>query len=337
MLFPEKKVLLSNLDNLAGARVLVLGDIMLDHFIFGAVSRISPEAPVPVVHVQEEKYYLGGAGNVLNNIHALGGQSHYLGVIGDSDRGTCVQDLVDTIQCAHTFVNASDRLTTKKTRIIAETQQVVRYDHESNAALPDSVKAELVSRIYDLVPQFDVVIVSDYGKGVINGDTLGALHQAVADTNREVQILIDPKTCNFPLYSGSFLMTPNAKEACEGLGLSQDALESDLDRVGFGLMEKYRSTQMLVTLGKQGMALFGPGKVKHIIPTFARSVFDVTGAGDTVISMIGLSLAAGNSLLSSCLLANYAAGIVVGRVGTATASIQDVRQSILELHVELEA
>lgn len=336
MLFPEKHTLLSDLDNLAGARVLVLGDIMLDHFIFGSVNRISPEAPVPVVHVQEEQYYLGGAGNVLNNIHALGGNSHFLGVIGHSDRADRVQGLVDAIHCAHTFVKASDRLTTKKTRIIAETQQVVRYDHESNAPLADSVNTELVSKIYYLVPQYDVVIVSDYGKGVINGETLAALRRAVTESNSEVKVLIDPKTCNYPLYSGSYLMTPNAKEACEGLGIPLESIESDLDRVGFGLMDRYRSTQVLVTLGKKGMALFGPGDTKHVIPTFARSVFDVTGAGDTVISMIGLSLAAGNSLISSCLLANYAAGIVVGRVGTATASVQDVRQSIQELHVELE-
>lgn len=326
MITPEQDALLTAL---AGKRVMIVGDAMLDHYTFGQVTRISPEAPVPVVEVISEEYVLGGAGNVARNINALGGRATMLGVIGDDRDGETLAGLLDAHAIDTVLVHDDRRRTTRKTRIIAQNQQIVRVDRENAEPLSQKVVEELLEFIHNHGQQHDIVIVSDYGKGVITSPVMDALRSLTRPDGRKPRILVDPKPQNYDLYHNVDILTPNTKEAGEGAGIAC-TWPNGPAAVGKALFQRLNCRDLLITLGAHGMALFeGSTRARHI-PTFARTVFDVTGAGDTVIATLALGLAAGGSLMEAAMLANHAAGIVVAQVGAATPTLEGLREAVEE-------
>ncbi|MBU1228386.1 MAG: D-glycero-beta-D-manno-heptose-7-phosphate kinase [Proteobacteria bacterium] len=323
-------------DRLAGRRVMIVGDVMLDHYTFGTVTRISPEAPVPVLQVSDEQYRLGGAGNVARNIVALGGQALIIGVIGSDQDGHVLTGLLKDAGVQTDLVQDDRRRTTRKTRIIAQNQQIVRVDREHTETLSKAVVGALLEKVAAHAQTHDIVVVSDYGKGVVTRALMDALRALTGPSRVRPRILVDPKPVNYDLYKDVDILTPNAKEASEGAGRSATGPDGPLPAAA-ELFKRLNCAQLLITLGAQGMALFeGPEKAR-LIPTFARKVFDVTGAGDTVIATLALALAAGADLLSAAVLANHAAGIVVAQVGAATASVEALREAINknpDMHIE---
>ncbi len=319
--------LLPLIERLRGRRVMIVGDVMLDHYTFGTVSRISPEAPVPVVEVNDEHYLLGGAGNVARNIVALGGEATMIGVIGDDADGRTLTGLLDQAQVRTDLVRDDRRRTTRKTRIIAQNQQIVRVDREHTGELSQDVVGALLEKLANNGQHHDIIIVSDYGKGVIIKEVMQALRAIRQQRGPQAKILVDPKPVNYDLYAGVDILTPNAKEASEGAGLPCQGDDGPA-KVGRELFRRLGCQSLLITLGARGMALF-PGPDSGVrIPTFARKVFDVTGAGDTVIATLALALAAGADLLEASVLANHAAGIVVAQVGAATPTPEGLRDAI---------
>lgn len=336
----NKKLVVYNMSNemmlkaigaLSGQKVMIIGDLMLDHYLIGGVDRISPEAPVPVVQVKEESFLLGGAGNVAGNIASLGGEPLLVSAIGGSDEdGAVVDSLCKKAQLTTHLVRDPERPTTKKTRIIAHNQQVVRVDHELSAPLNQAQLDDLFNYLQATISEYPVIILSDYGKGFISQEFMGRFMDMVGTCAPRPKVLVDPKTVNYDLYRGVDLLTPNTKEAGEGAGFPVVDRESVI-RGGHALFDRLECANLLITMGGDGMALFeGESSIRQI-PTFARKVFDVTGAGDTVIATIALALSGGCDLLTACTLANYAAGVVVAQVGAATATQQDIRDAINEL------
>lgn len=325
------EMMLEAIDTLSGQKVMIIGDLMLDHYLIGGVDRISPEAPVPVVRVEEESFLLGGAGNVAGNIASLGGEPLLVSTIGGSDEdGAVVDRLCKQAQLTTHLVRDPARPTTKKTRIIAHNQQVVRVDHELSAPLGAEQMDELFNYLQATLSDYPVVILSDYGKGFISQEFMTRFMAMVDACERRPMVLVDPKTVNYDLYQGVDLLTPNTKEAGEGAGFPVTDRESVI-RGGRALFGRLKCKNLLITMGGDGMALFeGESSIRHI-PTFARKVFDVTGAGDTVIATIALALSAGCDLLTACTLANYAAGVVVAQIGAATALPADLREAMDEL------
>jgi len=308
-------------------RLLVVGDVMLDEFLWGRVARISPEAPVPVVQVERESFHVGGAGNVAVNARALGAEVVLAGVAGRDDAGDRLAEaLADAgIECAiHT---PEDRPTTVKTRIVAHHQQVVRADREHTRDLAGRDEDAVIRSAVAALPRCDAVIVSDYEKGVV---TSGLVRALVSKARRHrIPLLVDPKVSHLRRYRGATLVTPNQQEAALGAGHRIESGE-DLRSVGKRLLALLRCQALLITRGEHGMALFETGRRALEIPTAAREVFDVTGAGDTVIATLGLTLAAGAGLPVAAALANHAAGVVVGKLGTATVSADELQAAVGE-------
>ena len=297
-------------------KLLVIGDLMIDEYLWGDVERISAEAPVQVVSVTHEEDNLGGSGNVVNNLVALGAQVSAAGVVGAGAGGNLVFEKfkklgVDT----RGVIQDSGRPTTRKTRVIAGHQHVLRIDRETKKDISPPVLKALVQRSNEIIPEVDVVLVSDYGKGVI---TKSLLKQLIATAKAHGRIIIaDPNGLDFTKYSGVNILTPNKKEA--GLAQGIEIIdESTLLEVGAGILEKTGIDKVLITLGKDGMVLIENHKPPYKIKAEARQIYDVSGAGDTVIASLGLGLASGLSLEKAVMLANTAAGLVVGKVGTAT-------------------
>ena len=318
----------ASLSALEGARVLVIGDVMLDIYLSGDARRISPEAPVPVVRIEQTLRLLGGAGNVALNIAALGGKATLVGVVGADPEGQLLENMLHESRVDSRLLVGEDRPTTRKTRVLARHQQMLRLDQESSADILPELRTRIWNEIAALLPRHDIVVISDYGKGVVGGRLLAGLDGAGK------KILIDPKPEHKNFYRHAFLMTPNTKETEELSGLPAVSRE-EIIAAGSALRTLPDIKNVLTTLGEDGMALFSEtGEVIHV-STAARQVFDVTGAGDTVIATIALALASGCPLLPSCILANYAAGIVVGKVGAATASVEELRQAIREAPPEL--
>ncbi len=297
------------------SKVLVVGDLILDEFIWGNVSRISPEAPVPVVWVESENFMPGGASNVANNIRSLGGEVYLVGAVGDDARGEVLQGLLrkNGVHCDGIFVDKT-RPTTQKTRVIAHHQQVVRIDREQLKPIPDSVLKQITGYIHEQIDEVDAVIIEDYGKGVI---VPGLVQSIVKDAKKRSKIItVDPKETHFSYYRGVTTLTPNHHEAaaCVGFKIKDEAT---LEKAGREMMRRLRSESVIITLGENGMAIFESGKKMVKIPTVAQEVFDVSGAGDTVISALTLALAGGASTIDAAHISNCAAGIVVGKVGVA--------------------
>jgi D-glycero-beta-D-manno-heptose-7-phosphate kinase len=325
----DSKRLTTYIDRFSTARVLVVGDIVLDHYIWGKVSRISPEAPVPVVNVTRESLLLGGATNVVNNIHGLGGHVSVCGVIGQDDAGKQLLHLLrkQGIRTEGLIIDSA-RPTTIKTRVIAHSQQVVRFDRESK----ERIERDLHRRIFDYVGQrlregLDAIVLSDYCKGVV---TSGLVRDIVRLAKKHsVIVTVDPKINHFGMYSGVTILTPNIMEASMGSKIEIDN-EQTLHKAGNLLLKRLKCDAVLITRGEQGMTLFEHiGRVTHI-PTVAREVFDVTGAGDTVISTLTLAMASGASMVDAARISNYAAGIVVGVVGTSVVEPDELKQRIIQ-------
>jgi len=325
----EAKKLSKIIDRFPKTRVLVVGDVMMDHYIWGSVSRISPEAPVPVVNVTRETVLLGAAANVVNNIRALGGEAGICGVIGRDDAGKQLQHLLHAREIpTDGLIVDPGRTTTIKTRVIAHHQQVVRFDRETR----DGISRETHRRIFDHVAEragsgLDAIVISDYCKGVVTKDLVRDIVRLAR--KRGIIVSVDPKVSHFGIYSGVTVLTPNTKEASLGAKIEIED-DASLRRAGKGLLARLACDAVLITRGEHGMSLFEKGgRITHI-PTVASEVFDVTGAGDTVISALTLAMAAGAKIADAAKIANYAAGIVVGVVGTATVSPLQLKQRITE-------
>lgn len=304
------------LNHFSGKTILVIGDVMLDEFIWGKVRRISPEAPVPVVEVMDETYRLGGSGNVAANIQELGGKAIPLGVVGRDSASDRIGELLDKAGIETYGLVRTDRRTTVKTRILAHSQQVVRTDRESKKPVSAEINSDLASLFTQLLPNADAVIVSDYDKGVVNRELMTTILPKARQ--RGIQVFLDPKVHHADYYRPITLITPNHHEAELLSGLAIDT-EGALEEAGRRLLQKFDCEYVLVTRGEEGMSLFDSSGSHHL-PTFAREVFDVTGAGDTVIAALALARTGGATMQESAVLANHAAGIVVGKVGTATVS-----------------
>ncbi len=303
----------------AGRRVAVLGDVMLDHYLWGRVERISPEAPVPVVEVERETWSLGGAGNVAANLRSLGGHPVLFGVAGADESGGALRaELERRAVDVATLVEDAGRPTTVKTRIIAHSQQVVRADRESRADVAGAGLARLTAAIERELPRCEALIISDYGKGVIHPGTL-EIALALA-RGAGIPVCVDPKESHIDSYRGVSILTPNQHEAgwVQGRRIVDDA---SLLEVGWGLQHRLDAEAVLVTRGADGMSLFERGGRYTHLGTAAREVYDVTGAGDTVVSVVAIALAAGADYPAACQLANHAAGVVIREVGTATCTV----------------
>src|SRR5262245_63910427 len=313
---------------LAGRRIVVWGDLMVDRYLWGRVDRISPEAPVPVVEIERESFALGGAGNVAANLAALGAKPVLVGVVGkDADGDQLVEALAARGIETGPIARDPARPTTVKTRIIAHQQQVVRADREARAEFNGALAEGATRALVHEIERADGLIVSDYGKGVI---TAAALSTALpAAFRRGIHVSVDPKESHIDAYLGVSILTPNQHEAGGVMGrrIVDDASLMD---VGWGLLERVQSKALLITRGPGGMSLFEQGGRHTHLPTVAREVFDVTGAGDTVVSVVALALAAGASFVDACALANHAAGIVIREVGTASCTPESLLASLAE-------
>jgi D-glycero-beta-D-manno-heptose-7-phosphate kinase len=320
--------LIRYIDGFPKTTVLVLGDIIMDEYIWGDVSRISPEAPVPVVDVRQETKMLGGAANVVNNIATLGGRAILCGVVGHDRTGDEIIRKVEELSLpTGGIVKVSGRPTTIKTRIVAQSQQVVRFDRESRKPVGEGDVIKLLSFIESAKERIHAVVVSDYDKGVVSPELMEGL-KAICRGSR-VLLGVDPKPNHFDHYRGIDVITPNHHEA-GAFSRTRITDRESLVQAGARMLEKLECRSVLITQGKEGMTLFEKkGDITHI-PTVAQKVFDVTGAGDTVISAFCLGLAAGMDLKSAAAIANFAAGIVVGEVGTSAVNAQDLKQVISE-------
>lgn len=322
----ERKRFLEIIKFFQEARILVIGDFILDQFIWGKVERISPEAPVPVVNVQRESYMPGGSLNVANNIHSLGGAVYPCGVLGRDREGRMLVKVIrsEGIDTGG-IVYDSARPTSLKTRVIAHSQQVVRFDREKDGDISAEDCRRMIKFVKHKLQEIDVVILEDYGKGVIQPRLLKEIVGLAKKMKKPV--LVDPKEKNFSFYSGVTAVTPNRKEAYAAYDY-RGSEKPSLDEVGRGLISKWKCQAVLVTLGEDGMALYEKKGAPTKIPTAAREVYDVSGAGDTVIAVFGLALAAGAKMREAAMLSNLAAGIVVGKIGTATITPEELRDAV---------
>jgi D-beta-D-heptose 7-phosphate kinase/D-beta-D-heptose 1-phosphate adenosyltransferase len=303
-------------------RVLVVGDVMLDHYVWGACDRVSPEAPVQVVRVSRETQSLGGAGNVVANLAALGAETDFVGIVG---RDLARDQLVSALWACHArtegLVENDARPTTVKKRIIAGAQQIARVDYEDATPIGTELEDEVLAAALARIPAAKVVVLSDYGKGVMTERVTSRIIQAARGVG--VPVLVDPKGRDYAKYRGASLITPNRKEAAAAVGRALPTRDAIID-AGRELRDSLALDACLITLSEAGMALFQERR-ETFLPTEAREVFDVTGAGDTVIASIAFMVAHGRTLLEACRLANAAAGIVVGKVGSATVSLDELR------------
>ncbi len=312
------------LTSLRDRYVLVLGDVMLDEFVWGDVTRISPEAPVPVVDVRRESLHLGGAANVLANLVALGARGSVVGVVGKDGPGerlqTGVRELGSLDGC---LITDDTRPSTTKTRIIAHSQLVVRADRESRVPVSAKTEDQIISRLKEALKQADAFVVSDYDKGVV---TPRILSEFLPLAYEQVPVLIDPKLRNFSSYRPATLVTPNHLEALR-MSDSEDHSDNGSHHAAKVIREKLGCDAVLITRGDRGMMLLEGDAKPVYVKTAAREVYDVTGAGDTVIAALASALAAGTTMLEAATLANHAAGIVVGKVGTATATAAELLET----------
>lgn len=308
--------------NFNKAKVLVVGDLILDEFLWGDVSRISPEAPVPVVWVKKESYMPGGASNVANNLRSLGANVRLVGIIGNDERGAVLKGELEQKGIDTSGILTDDsRPTILKTRVVAQHQQVVRIDKESTDGLGSGLIKKLTGYIESVIDDIDALIIEDYGKGAITPSLLTAIVPFARRRNKIISV--DPKEEHFRYYRGISVITPNNHEAAKAVGFEIKD-EATLKKAGEALLKKLGCRIALITLGENGMAVFQKGKPMKHIPTVAQEVFDVSGAGDTVIASYTLSLVAGAGPIESAYIANYAAGIVVGKVGIAVVTPEEL-------------
>lgn len=304
-------------------KILVVGDLILDHYIWGRVNRISPEAPVPVVEVTRESLMLGGAANVAHNVVSLGGKAAVVGINGKDIAGEAITDMLtqEGVNCEGIFV--SNRPTTVKTRVIAHNQQVVRFDREDTKYVEGKTLEGVIDYVNSIYSDYDAIIISDYKKGMISSQLIKNILKSTktkksGKAGTGMFVAVDPKVGHFNFYKGVSLITPNVMEASIGSGVEIKD-EKSLLKAGRVLLNKLGCRAVLITRGEQGMSLFEKNRVAHI-PTVARKVYDVTGAGDTVISAFALAHVSGATMEQAAEIANHAAGVVVAEVGTAVAT-----------------
>ncbi len=314
------------LGRFSAARVLIAGDVMLDEYLWGTVARISPEAPIPVVDVQRVTYVPGGAGNVAANIAGLGGKVTLLGIVGADEAGARLREALTERHISHVLCDDTTRPTTLKTRVVAHNQQVVRVDREHRAALGEETAHRLLATARQCLADCDILLLSDYDKGVLAPPVTAGLIALARAASRPV--FVDPKGPNYAKYRGATLLTPNVVEASRAARI-EIADEETLVQAARRLVEQVACQALLVTWGERGMWLCQPaGPAIHLEPQ-AREVFDVTGAGDTVVGVLSLGVAAGLALQDAARVANHAAGVVVGKVGTATLTLEELRSALV--------
>lgn len=308
-----------------GKRIMVVGDLMLDHYIRGKVDRISPEAPVPVVEVQNEEYRLGGAANVALNIRSLSSEPILVGVVGDDKHAQIMRDILSQngIDDFGLFVDRG-RPTTVKTRINAVNQQIVRLDYESRADIAGELQSSISSWIREQIPSCSALIIEDYNKGLLSSAMISDLIKLAATF--DVPVAVDPKHRHFFDYSGVCIFKPNFQEMQKNLGQSFET-EDEFFAAAYALKERINATYMVVTRGSKGLYVFTQNNAPLHIPTFAKEVYDVSGAGDTVISVLSLAIASGCDIHTAATIANHAAGVVCGKLGTATVNAEEIIQS----------
>lgn len=330
MSLPSASKLKNTVRRFTGKKILVLGDIMLDHYVRGNVSRISPEAPVPVVHVLKENYVPGGGGNVAGNLASLGADVSLISVVGTDEGGMkLLRTMTDRGIDVSGVLRDETRPTTEKTRVIAEHQQVVRFDRESSSTLPAAMQLQCLKNLQKRLEKCDAVLLSDYGKGVLSSVNLQGVIENCS--RKRIPVCVDPKVEHFRRYRKVTCITPNTLEACSGMGVQVRSDREHIEKLGEKILRVLRCESVLITQGEHGMTLFEAAarrpRILHI-PTRAREVFDVTGAGDTVISVLALSLASGATLSEAAILSNFAAGVVVGKLGTATLTQAELAENI---------
>ena len=306
---------------------MVLGDVMLDEFIWGDVTRVSPEAPVPVVNIRRESTRLGGAANVVANVTALGAKANVIGVVGNDAAAEKLREGLSKnggVQIDDTLIGDNHRPTTIKIRIIAHNQMVVRADREQRAPVNGQVEAQIINAAKTAIENAQALVISDYDKGVV---TPRILAEVLPLAYGRIPVLVDPKLRNFDAYRPATLVTPNHQEALRLTNLEEDN-DDGLRAAAAIIKERLSCDAVLITRGDRGMMLVEGDRDPVFVETAAQEVFDVTGAGDTVIATLAAALAAGASLTEAAMLANQAAGIVVGKLGTATASAEEIIDSI---------
>jgi D-beta-D-heptose 7-phosphate kinase/D-beta-D-heptose 1-phosphate adenosyltransferase len=317
------------INHFSDRRLVVLGDLMLDEFIWGEVRRISPEAPVPVVEVKRESWHLGGAGNVVSNLLGLGAQALPIGIVGNDDAGQLVRGKFAELGAkVDGLVVAASRPTTRKTRIVAHSQQMVRADREDRSSVSTDIEERILAAFHSALEEADAVVISDYDKGLL---TPRLLETVVSSAHRQGKIIcLDPKIKNFLSYRQVDVITPNQSEAERASGL--EIVDDDsLLKAAHRIREMLGCVNVLITRGEHGMSLLDAQNKLANIPTVAREVYDVTGAGDTVIATLALAMAAGATVLEAAIIANHAAGVVVGKVGTATISQAELLLTLTDL------
>ena len=301
-------------------KILVVGDLMIDHYLWGSSERISPEAPVPVVNVDSESTVLGGAGNVINNLNALGAVVDVISVTGECETSKELKDLLCDIKIETQYlITQKNRVTSKKSRIIAAQQQVVRYDRESTSEINNKSQVAILKVFKKIVNNYDVILLSDYGKGVLTFELTQSLI-SIANENKK-KLLVDPKGLDYSKYKGAYLLTPNKKEASEATNIIIKDNESLTQSIRI-LKDQIDLTVSLITLSEKGVAIFD--NELRIHPTVAREVFDVTGAGDTILASLGFALSCNKDIDEAIKFANLASGVVVGKIGSATATLNEI-------------
>jgi len=310
-------------------KVLVIGDLMIDHYLWGSANRISPEAPVQVVDIDNESTVLGGAGNVVNNLRALGCNVGVISAIGKDEAGSELKEMLNSIETKSYLIEQKNRKTSKKSRIIASHSQVVRYDKESKEDITEESCHAIFEEFKFIVEDYDIVLLSDYGKGVLTSKlTLNLIEYANSKNKR---VLVDPKGDDYSKYFGAYLLTPNKKEAQEATKIDIKNNDSLLDALQ-SLKQTANLTIPLITLSEDGIAILDENNKIINKPTVAREVYDVTGAGDTVLASLGYCLAQNLDIEKSLEFANLAAGVVVGKLGSATASLEEIEEYKSSLH-----
>lgn len=309
-------------------KILVVGDLMIDHYLWGSCERISPEAPVQVVDIAKETAVLGGAGNVINNLKSLGSEVSVASVIGDDENGVQLTRMLEEIEVdTSNLVIQHGRHTSKKSRIIAVSQQILRYDKESKEDILNASQSRIVEALKTQIEDFDAIILSDYGKGVLTEELCQNVITLAKSANKKV--LVDPKGKDFTKYKGAYLLTPNKKEAQIATDISI-VDENSLTQALLKLKNECDLGVSMITLSEDGIATYD--EKLHISPTVAKEVFDVTGAGDTVIASMAYALSLGKSIEDAAAFANLAAGVVVGKIGSATVTIDEIKEYEASLH-----
>lgn len=317
-----------SISSFTGKRVLLIGDIMLDRYVYGKVDRISPEAPVPIHLYESESSDIGGAGTVLRNLSDLGAEIIFISVIGDDKHGDAITDLVGNIKNTEAYlITEYKRPTTVKTRFVCGHHQMARADNETSKVISNKTLNAVKASIDANIAKCDIVVISDYAKGVISSikapahDLAAYVIQSAA--KHGISVVVDPKSNNFSIYRGAYVITPNIPELNRATNTECSNFD-DIEIAARSLISSCGIDNILVTRSKDGMTLFGNSSPHHNIPSFAREVYDVTGAGDTAVAVLALGLASGMLITEASYLANVAAGIAVGKIGTATVSVKEL-------------